>query len=320
VVFRVIAWGSFRSRCYNATARITPIKPLLTKAFTLVHALLLLFFLCTCGPATSNNQEPVATQKAEATTPPWLNQDGETISTRFVPPEGFVREEYAADEFGSYLQGQSLKPHGTEVRLYNGALKPNQSAHAAVLNVSVGKRDLQQCADAVMRLRADYLFDQKRFSDIHFNFVSGFKAEYARWREGERISVKGNNVRWTPGNGPTPDEAAYGKYLTMVFSYAGTASLIHELKPKENQNIEASDVLIKGSSPGHAVIVVDKATNPATGEIMVLLAQSYMPAQDIHVLVNPEHSDGNPWYSVRDFREMIYTAEYVFYAGALRTW
>lgn len=286
----------------------------------MVHTLLLLLFLCTCGPATSNTPKPVAKPQVEATTLPWLNPNGKIIATRFLPPEGFVRQEYAAGEFGFYLQQQPLKPHGTEVRLYNGELKYNQSAHAAVLDVSVGKRDLQQCADAVMRLRADYLFDQKRFSDIHFNFVSGFKAEYARWREGERISVKGNKVRWTPGNGPTPDEAAYGKYLTMVFSYAGTTSLIHELKPKENQNIEASDVLIKGGSPGHAVIVVDKATNPATGEIMVLLAQSYMPAQDIHVLVNPEYSDGNPWYSVRDFGEMIYTAEYVFYAEALRTW
>jgi hypothetical protein len=249
-----------------------------------------------------------------------LNPEGTTIATRFLPPEGFVRQEYAADEFGSYLQAQPLKPDGTEVHLYNGALKYNQSVHAAVLDVSVGKRDLQQCADAVMRLRADFLYAQKRFSDIHFNFVSGFNAEYARWRKGERISVKGNKCNWTASSGPTTGEGAYRKYLTMVFSYAGTASLVHELKPKKNEDIEAGDVLIKGGSPGHAVIVVDKATNPVTGEVLVLLAQSYMPAQDIHVLVNPKHADGNPWYSVSDFGEVIITAEYPFYAGALRGW
>lgn len=284
------------------------------------QTLLLLFLLCTCGPATPNTTEPVAEPQAEATTPPWLNPDGGTIATRFVPPEGFVRQGYAADEFGAYLRGQPLKPHGAAVYLYNGELKSNQAAHAAVLDVTVGKRDLQQCADAVMRLRADYLYDQKRFADIHFNFVSGFKAEYARWRNGERIRVMGNKVSWVPGNGPTRELKDYHKYLTMVYSYAGTASLVHELKPKENEDIEAGDVLIKGGSPGHAVIVVDKAVHPATGEIMVLLAQSYMPAQDIHVLVNPEYSDGNPWYSVSDFGEMIYTAEYVFTGRALRTW
>lgn len=282
--------------------------------------LLLLLFLCTCGPATSNSTEPVAEAAPQTGPSPWLNPEGTTIGDRFVPPEGFVRTEYGNDEFGSFLRNQPLKPHGTEVRLFNGELKRNQAAHAAVLNVSVGDRDLQQCADAVMRLRADYLYDAKRYADIHFNFVSGFKAEYARWREGERIRVQGNKVKWIPGNGPTHSAKGYQKYLAMVFAYAGTASLVHELKPRVNQDVEAGDVLIRGGSPGHAVIVVDKAVHPATGEIVVLLAQSYMPAQDIHVLVNPAATDGSPWYRVADWKDGARTAEYGFETGALRTW
>ncbi|TXF91046.1 hypothetical protein FUA23_04380 [Neolewinella aurantiaca] len=286
----------------------------------LTQTLLLLALLCTCGPASSNATEPIPPSETAATTPPWLNPDGTTIATRFVPPAGFVREEYPANGFGTYLQLLPLKKHGTAVHLYNGEPKNNQSAHAAVLDVSVGKRDLQQCADAIMRLRADYLLGQERYADIHFNFVSGFNAEYTRWRRGERIKVSGNKVSWVQGPGATPGNTAYRKYLTMVFSYAGTASLVHELTPKENNAIEAGDVLIKGGSPGHAVIVVDKAVHPATGEIMVLLAQSYMPAQDIHVLVNPGRPDGNPWYSVNDFGKTIRTAEYIFREGALHTW
>ncbi len=286
-------------------------------AFTL----LLFTLLCTCGPATSNTSEPTTVDVGQAASSPWLNPDGKTVAERFLPPEGFVRAEYEAHKFGHYLQHQPLKPHGTKVRLFNGELKYNQNAHAAVLDVSVGERDLQQCADAVMRLRADYLFAQKRFSDIHFNFVSGFNAEYARWRNGERIKVKGNKVNWMPSSGPTPSKAAYHKYLVMVFSFAGTASLVHELTPQKNEDIEVGDVLIKGGSPGHAVIVVDKAVDPQTGEIAVLLAQSYMPAQDIHVLVNPKYTDGNPWYNLsEDFGETLRTAEYTFYDGALRTW
>ena len=46
-------------------------------------------------------------------------------------------------------------------------------------------------------------------------------------------------------------------------------------------SMQIGDVLIQGGSPGHAVIVVDMAENPATGEKLYLLAQSYMPAQDI---------------------------------------
>lgn len=278
---------------------------------------LLLTLLSTCGPATGTSEKagvPVA-----GISDPWLNPEGRTIATRFPPPPGFQRVAYQPHEFGGFLQNQPLKPHGTPVKLYNGDLKANQYAHAAVLDVDVEARDLQQCADAVMRLRAEYLYDARRYDEIHFNFVSGFRADYRRWRAGERIRVQGNHADWKPGEGATPGYKVFRKYLTMVFSYAGTASLVHELRPKEITAIAAGDVLIRGGSPGHAVIVVDKATNTA-GETVVLLAQSYMPAQNIHVLINPLATDGSPWYRVRDFGETIRTAEYTFYEGALRAW
>jgi len=284
----------------------------------MLHLTLLLTLLCTCGPATSK-PEPIADRASQTTITDWLNSGGKTIATRFNPPQGYTRVNTDIQEFGYFLRHQPLKPHSTPVKLYNGDLKANQSVHAAVLDVDVENRDLQQCADAIMRLRAEYLYAAKRYADIHFNFVSGFNAEYKRWRKGERIWVQGNHVDWKPSRGATPDYKAFRKYLTMVFSYAGTASLVHELKPKEITAIETGDVLIKGGSPGHAVIVVDKAVNDA-GEAIVLLAQSYMPAQDIHVLINPLANDGNPWHKVSDFGETIRTAEYTFYAGALRGW
>ena len=54
--------------------------------------------------------------------------------------------------------------------------------------------------------------------------------------------------------------------------------------------MQIGDVLIQGGSPGHAVIVVDMAENPATGEKLYLLAQSYMPAQDIQSAGEPERA------------------------------
>lgn len=286
----------------------------------LILLLFISFFAC------GNTEPPAVETVAEDTLPPsppisFVDPAGTTIAARFPTPEGYTRSAYSGETFGHYLRHQPLKPHGTKVLLFNGVEKGNQRAHAAVLDVDVEKRDLQQCADALMRLRAEYLYEQQRFSDIHFNFVSGFKAEYARWRKGQRIRVKGNQVTWIPGGGATPDYKAFRKYLTMVFSYAGTASLVHELKPKDKADIEVGDVLIKGGSPGHAVIVVDKVVNDTTGEVLVLLAQSYMPAQDIHVLVNPARRDGNPWYSVtEDFGDWIRTAEYGFDGDALRGW
>ena len=66
--------------------------------------------------------------------------------------------------------------------------------------------------------------------------------------------------------------------------------------------------------PLHAVIVVDVAQKGR--ERMFLLAQSYMPAQEIHVLRNPAR-EGDPWYSI-DFGETLVTPEWTFRRGDLK--
>jgi len=283
----------------------------------MVHLLISLLTVFACEDSQPHNA-PDVLPPIVIDTISWVIPAGTTIATRFRVPVGFGRTAYAADAFGHYLQQQPLQADGSEVRLFNGELKGNQTAHAAVLDVDVGSRDLQQCADAIMRLRAEYLLAAKRYEDIHFNFVNGFNAEYVRWRAGERISVKGNRVSWTASRGATPGYAAFRKYLTMVFSFAGTASLVHELRPKPVTDIEVGDVFIRGGSPGHAVIVVDRVVQPETGEVRVLLAQSYMPAQDIHVLRNPSAEDGSPWYTVADFERGVQTPEWNFRQDELR--
>jgi hypothetical protein len=61
--------------------------------------------------------------------------------------------------------------------------------------------------------------------------------------------------------------------------------------------------------------VVDVAED-AQGRRAVLLAQSYMPAQDIHVLRNPKSPD-NPWYVIEGDKPLT-TPEWDFPAGSLR--
>lgn len=243
-----------------------------------------------------------------------IDTTGKRIETRFLPPEGYQRKNLDSTSFGFYLRNLPLKPDGAEVHLYNGELKRNQSAHVAVIDMSVGKRDLQQCADAVMRLRGEYLFHQQRFSDIHFRFVSGFNCEYSKWREGNRVALKGNAVSWQKTAGVDKSYAGFLKYMETVFNYASTLSLEKELRSIELKDVEIGDVLIRGGSPGHAVIVVDLVEN-ADGKKLVLLAQSYMPAQEIHILLNP--MDFTPWYDLEE-RAKIYTPEWTFEAFQLK--
>ena len=46
-------------------------------------------------------------------------------------------------------------------------------------------------------------------------------------------------------------------------------------------------------------------------EKIYLLAQGFMPAQDIHVLVNVVDTDLSPWYKVNE-KSIIHTPEYTF--------
>jgi len=41
--------------------------------------------------------------------------------------------------------------------MYNGLTKDNNKVYEAVVDMSIGKRDLHQYADAIMRLKAEYL-------------------------------------------------------------------------------------------------------------------------------------------------------------------
>ncbi|HSP07106.1 MAG TPA: DUF4846 domain-containing protein, partial [Acidobacteriota bacterium] len=101
------------------------------------------------------------------------------------------------------------------------------------------------------------------------------------------------------------------RYLDIVFQYAGSYSLSRELKKAEPDSLRPGDVFIHGGFPGHAVLVVDMAVRPSTGARAFLLAQSYMPAQNIHILKNPNEGEPGPWYLLHQDGKLV-TPEWVF--------
>jgi len=240
----------------------------------------------------------------------YINPEGKTIKDRIKVPEGFQRIEVSEGSFGHFLRNLPLKPHGSKVFYYNGDVK-GRDVYDAVIDMDTGSRDLQQCADAVIRLRAEYLYAQKQYDSIHFNFTSGFRADYSKWMQGYRIAVTGNDAEWVKKTAYSDGYKDFRQYLDMVFSYAGTLSLSGELKPVRPESMKIGDVFIQGGSPGHCVIVVDMAENEATGEKLFMLAQSYMPAQDIHILKNLKSLELSPWYAL-DFGEELVTPEWIF--------
>jgi hypothetical protein len=242
------------------------------------------------------------------------NAEGNTVETRFEVPNGYSRKSYETGTFGNYLQHLPLKPAGTLTKRYNGETKPNKVA-AAVVDISVGNSDLQQCADAIMRLRAEWLFAEKRFDDIAFDLTNGFNMKYSEWKKGKRLNSACNG--WTSGGAASESHEDFLNYMKKIFTYAGTLSLSKELQAKNIATLEAGDVFIKGGSPGHAVIVVDVAEG-SEGKLF-MLAQSYMPAQDIEILKNPNNAGMSPWFKASEMG-ILETPEWDFDWSQLKTW
>lgn len=245
-----------------------------------------------------------------------VNPKQNQLEHRFNPPSGYGRIEADPQSYTAFLRNQALKPYGSDVYLYNG-VKKKANVHEAVFTYDHGLTDIQQCADAVMRIRAEYLFAQRKFDQIHFNFTNGFKASYQLWREGWRIAVNEQTTKWIKKTSKDTSYNEFRNYLDKVYTYAGTLSLSKELIPVKNlHNLQAGDVWIKGGSPGHALTVVDVAIN-RWGRKVFMLAQGYMPAQDIHVLKNEKNKAISPWYKEEDIEQVLETPEYVFYPNNL---
>ena len=256
-----------------------------------------IFCVLICSACNNAATAPETKTKTNKSTAKVATDKNPYHSINAIPlPEGYERVKADSHSFAAWLQKVLLKEIKT-VYLFNGDEKINQQAQFAVLDISVGNKNLQQCADAVMRLRAEYLFAEKRFDEIIFTDNEQGKYSFTS--------------PYTKEN--------FVKFMERVFGMCGSASLSKQLKRVIDFSIiQPGDVLIRGGFPGHAIIVMDVAENKA-GKKIFMVAQSYMPAQDIHILINPLNEKLSPWYEIND-AEKIITPEYIFYKNELKKW
>jgi hypothetical protein len=245
-----------------------------------------------------------------------INPVKETISSRFRPPEGYHRLPADSSSFAWYLQHLPLKGEGAAVHYFDGRIKPNSHVAAAVIDIPVGYKDLMHCADAIIRIRAEYLRTSGQEDRIAFHFTNGSVAVWKKWKNGYRCDVSGNQVQWENNSAYSDSDKTFSEYLETVFMYSGTLSLEKELEPVSVDFIMPGDVFIEGGSPGHAVLVVDVAVHP-DGRRVFMLAQGYMPAQDMHIIINPDHPQLSPWYKL-SVGEELHTPEWHFDKDALK--
>lgn len=243
-----------------------------------------------------------------------INKDSLTIKSRVKVPKGYKRVKYPKDSFKEYLRNYNLKPFGTKIINFDDTEYYWQQGHIGVLDIPVPKNGLQQCADALIRIRSEYLWENNRKDEIGFNFTSGHYCSWLKYAEGYRPKIQGNKVSFHKTASKNHSKANFYKYLNLIYMYSGTLSLFNEL-PKINnvKHLKIGDMLIKGGTPGHIVMICDEAVN-TKGDKLYLLFQGNTPAQSVHLVKNLEDFNMSPWYQLKK-DAVIPVSNYTFYSS-----
>ena len=239
------------------------------------------------------------------------NFPGQTASFNYAKNVITADAAYTIGSWQYFLQHLPVKD--APIVDYRGRPVANQSKHVSIINYDVGTKDLQQCADALMRLRAEYLFSINKSEAIGFHFCSGLYYSWDDYCRGARPIASGNRVSLYYTKATEKTHQSLRSYLDIVYAYANTISLCKELKATDK--FEVGTVIITPGSPGHTCIVIDESSD-TNGEKIYKLAEGYMPAQSIYIVSNPYEPQISPWYHLK--KGVIEIASYTFSNYVLR--
>ena len=241
-----------------------------------------------------------------------INKDKNTIRERFSAPENYEWVSTSENSYGHFLENFPLKKYGSPIVKFNGEMGATQNLHEAVFDIDVGEKDLQQCADAIIRLRAEYLFKENKFDKIAFHFTSGDLFSWNDYKKGIRPIVSGNSVQFKKMDSENDSRQSFRNYLDKIFTYAGTISVFKETKTIEKTSgLQTGDFVITPGSPGHVVFIAGVCKNKK-GEKLYLLGEGFTPAQSISVMKNPHNAAISPWYKLSVEDSEIKTSRYIF--------
>lgn len=198
-------------------------------------------------------------------------------------PMGFSRVDGEDEQFAQFLRSLPLKSRGSRIQLYTGGDSRLQWLGYAVLDLPI-LNNAEQCADCCMRLRAEYLYEEGKYSSIRF------------------MDVNGNIVKYTGGG----NRGRFETYLKNLYGIASTYSLKREMKPRTLSDMQPGDVFVYAagdhdherkikSKMGHAMMVADVAVD-SKGRKAFLLVEGNTPAREMHVVRNMGNPLRSPWY------------------------
>lgn len=234
------------------------------------------------------------------------NTDGlETLESRHPVRANYERVPVDSGSFAAFLRSLPLMPEGTPLRRFDGSRVLLSAYAGAIIDLDVGERDLQQCADTLIRLFAEYQLSSGAAETLSFNFTSGDTFAYRTFLAGRRPVVDGSRVSWQSVQPRTHSRETFMGWLDILFTYAGTASLARDLPKVAIGEAQIGDLFISPGFPGHAAMIADMAVNPETGETDILLLQGFTPAQNAHVVRNVWRPWKGEWFPLSAEKPLV---------------
>ncbi|MBQ4231642.1 MAG: hypothetical protein II699_00040 [Lachnospiraceae bacterium] len=255
--------------------------------------------------ADTKEEPEVASDDAEGTSE-------EAAETKVAPRSNDLA---APLDIETFMRSLPVKEDGAKTMYYTTSPKENQDAHCAVLNLYLDGNNLQQFASSIMRLYAEYFWTNKDYANMKFMMVNGFTLDFDRWAKGERVTFNDNAAQWTAGSKVADDYDALNEYLAMYFAYSDRNVLLKSSDKIKIENVSVGDYFINTDS-GALAMVVDVAEN-GEGDKCFLLAAGGNPGQDIEVLKNDAHENGDPWYYLSEIKDEVKTPEFTFKSRSL---
>jgi hypothetical protein len=229
------------------------------------------------------------------------NPSPKTIES-IQPPAGFTRLVAAPQSFARWLRQLPLKPTPSPVLDFRGRIhkKSSDTTIAAVVDLDILGKSMQQCMDIIIRLRAEYLWNQRAFKQISFPLPGGYPLNWFDWQQGYRPQFQGIQMTLHKKEQPDSSRKCFEKYLCTLFATSHTQQFYHAYSQIEPTEIKAGDFIVKKGNKGHAVLIIDLAVH-ANGILAALIGQGDTPACEFHLL---NYQNNNPWFPL-DFTKNI---------------
>jgi len=209
----------------------------------------------------------------------------ETVGSIGLPDTNFVRVPVDRDSFGNWLRHLPLKPAGSTVYDYRGRVhkEGKDETVAAVVDIDIKGRRLEQCMDILIRLYAQYLWDGKCSEDLILPLPGGYWLAWKDWAEGTRPAFHGIDVSMKKSEQPDHSFSQYQNYLRLVYAESHTQQFYYWYQPVPVQEVQIGDFFVIKGSKSHAVMIVDMAYGQ-DGQKYVLIGHGDTPACQFYLL------------------------------------